>query len=299
MRPAIAIPIALCLLAVSTAAAAPPPGPAAPDWALLDPRELELRSQAALIVDQAGNEVFARHADEPLPIASLTKLMTAMVILDAKLRLDETVTITRDDRDLIRLTGSRLRFGARLQRGDLLRLTLMASENRAAAALARTYPGGTEAFLVAMNEKARKLGMQQTRFTDPAGLDAGNVASPRDLVKLVRAAHAYPTIRDASIQTQLEVRPYPGKGPLRFGNTNRLLRNSNWEIDLSKTGYINEAGRCLVMHTELGDTPVVVVLLNSFGKLTPFGDANRLRKWVDSGLEARTAGGAEGAAGPG
>lgn len=299
MHPAIASVIAFCLLAVSTVTAAPPHRETLPDWALLDPGELELRSKAVLVVDRAGNEVFARLPDEPLPIASLTKLMTAMVVLDAKLPLDEPVTITRDDRDLIRLTGSRLRFGATLKRGELLRLTLMASENRAAAALARTYPGGTGALIEAMNAKARALGMHHARFTDPAGLDAGNVASPRDLARLVRAAHTYPVIRDASTEGQMEVRPYPGKGPLRFVNTNRLLRNAGWEIDLSKTGYINEAGRCLVMHTELGGAPVVVVLLNSFGKLTPFGDANRLRKWVDSGLDATTAGRPQDAAGPG
>lgn len=302
MRLLFTICVVAALLAITTVTASPPgesDRPAPPDWGLLDPDALELRSKAALIVDHDGNEVFSRQPDTPLPIASLTKLMTTMVILDAQLPLDETVTITRDDRDLIRLTGSRLHYGATLPRGQLLRLMLMASENRAAAALARTFPGGTQAFIAAMNAKADELGMVGAAFADPAGLDAGNVASARDLVTLARAASGYPLIREATTDRAMQVWPYPDKGPLRYVNTNRLLRNRNWEIALSKTGYINESGRCLLMQTELGGIPVTVVLLNSYGKLTPFGDSNRLRKWVDRGLDARTADRGEPTAGPG
>lgn len=253
-------------------------------WEQLDTHKLKLRSKAALIVDRFGNRLYARDADQPVPIASITKLMTAMVILDAGLAMDEVIEITKADRDLIRLTGSRLRYGARLTRHELLTLALMASENRAAAALARTYPGGDEAFIAAMNAKAVALGMHQARFVDAAGLDAGNVATAEGLAEMVFAAMGYPFIREATTRRRLEVRPWQHLGPLRYGNTNRLLRNKNWDIQVSKTGYINEAGRCLVMHTEFEDTPTVLVLLNSYGKLTPFGDANRVRKWIEKGV---------------
>jgi D-alanyl-D-alanine endopeptidase (penicillin-binding protein 7) len=261
-------------------------------WEQLDARALKLRSKAALIVDRFGNTLYERRAGEPMPIASVTKLMTAMVILDSKLPLDETIEIAKADRDLLRLTGSRLHVGARLTRGELLTLALMSSENRAAAALARTYRGGTAAFVRTMNKKAKLLGMRDSTFVDAAGLDAGNVATAQDLSRLVFAAMRYPRIREATTRTRMEVRPWKNRGPLRFGNTNRLLRNKNWDIQVSKTGYINEAGRCLVMHTEFNGTPTVLVLLNSFGKLTPFGDANRVRKWIDKGVSssrARTA----------
>lgn len=253
-------------------------------WEQLDTRALKLRSKAAFIVDRFGNTLYERRAGDPMPIASVTKLMTAMVILDSRLPLDETIEIAKADRDLLRLTGSRLHIGARLTRGELLTLALMSSENRAAAALARTYPGGTEAFVRTMNKKAKLLGMQDSTFADPAGLDAGNVATAQDLSRLVFASMRYPRIREATTRTRLEVRPWKKRGPLRYGNTNRLLRNKRWDIQVSKTGYINEAGRCLVMHTEFNGTPTVMVLLNSFGKLTPFGDANRVRKWIDEGV---------------
>ena len=254
-------------------------------WEQLDTDKLKLRSKAALVVDQFGNTLYERRAQQQMPIASLTKLMTAMVILDAKLPLDETIEIIKADRDLLRLTGSRLRIGASLSRGELITLALMSSENRAAAALGRTFPGGTEAFIRVMNRKAVTLGMNDTRFADAAGLDAGNVSTARDLARLVFAAMRYPKIREASTRTNMKVRPWRKLGPLRYGNTNRLLRNSRWDIQISKTGYINEAGRCLVMHTEFNGTPTVVVFLNSFGKLTPFGDANRVRKWIEKGVD--------------
>jgi D-alanyl-D-alanine endopeptidase (penicillin-binding protein 7) len=254
-------------------------------WEQLDERHLKLRSKSALIVDHFGNTLFERDADSPRPIASLTKLMTAMVILDAGLPLDEKIEITKADRDLLRLTGSRLEYGARLTRGELLTLALMSSENRAAAALGRTFPGGTERFIDAMNDKARELQMFDSRFADAAGLDAGNVASAQDLAKLVFAAMRYPVIREATTRRQLQVWPYARRGPVKYVNTNRLLRNKRWAIQVSKTGYINEAGRCLVMHTEFEGTPTVMVLLDSFGKLTPFGDANRVRKWIERSVK--------------
>jgi len=254
-------------------------------WEQLDARKLKLRSKAALIVDHFGNTLYEREPDQPMPIASVTKLMTAMVTLDARLSADEKIEITKEDRDLRRLTGSRLKYGARLTRGDLLTLALMSSENRAAAALGRTYPGGTEMFVKAMNRKAAELGMHQSHFADAAGLDAGNVATANDLSRMVLAAMRYPEIRKATTRSKLEVRPYKKRGPLRYINTNRLLRNGRWDIQISKTGYINESGRCLVMHTEFNGTPTVMVLLNSYGKLTPFGDANRVRKWIENGVD--------------
>jgi D-alanyl-D-alanine endopeptidase (penicillin-binding protein 7) len=237
-----------------------------------------------LVLDQQGDAVYAKQVSEAQPIASITKLMTAMVILDSGLDLKEKITITKDDRDLIQLTGSRLNYGATLSREQMLLLALMSSENRAAAALARTWPEGKAAFVEAMNRKARSLGMHSSHFNDPAGLDAGNVASAQDLAKMVRAASSYPFIRKATTTRSASVYPYKGRGELRFNNTNRLLKNSAWDIQLSKTGYLNEAGRCLVMQTEIADQPLTIVLLNSFGKLTPFGDSNRIRKWIESGI---------------
>lgn len=256
-------------------------------WKKLNPKRLKLRSASALVLDRAGHEIYARKADEAMPIASITKLMTAMVIIDAQLPLDEKIQIIKADRDLLRLTGSRLKVGATLTRGELLQLALMASENRAATALARTFPGGMADFVLVMNRKARQLGMSESRFVGPSGLDAGNIASARDLAKMVRAALRYALIREATTAKSLEVRPYRRKGALRYGNTNRLLKNKKWQIGLSKTGYINEAGRCLVMQAEIGDEPVVIVLLNSFGKLTPFGDSNRIREWLQSATRAK------------
>lgn len=240
----------------------------------------KLRSAAALVLDERGNVIYGKDADSVRPIASITKLMTAMVILDAKLDLTQPITITKADRDLIRLTGSRLQYGATLSRRELLLLALMASENRAATALGRSYPGGLPAFITAMNHKAEQLKMMDSHFADPAGLDAKNVSTATDLARLLEAAQTYPLIREATTQRRLEVRPYPRRGPLVYGNTNRLLKNQHWDIALSKTGYINEAGRCLVMQAVIDGERLSIVLLNSFGKLTPFGDSNRLRKWL-------------------
>jgi D-alanyl-D-alanine endopeptidase (penicillin-binding protein 7) len=256
-------------------------------WEQLDTRQLKLRSKAALVVDHFGNTLYQRKADRQMPVASVTKLMTAMVVLDAPLSMNERIEITNADRDMRRLTGSRLRVGSTLTRGELLTVALMSSENRAAAALGRTYPGGTDAFVRAMNRKAAELGMHQSSFADAAGLDAGNVATANDLARLVFAAMQYPEVRKATTRSRIDVRPLTKRGPLRYVNTNRLLRNSQWDIQISKTGYINESGRCLVMHTQFNGTPTVLVLLNSFGKLTPFGDANRVRKWIEKGVDSR------------
>lgn len=239
-----------------------------------------LRSASALVTDSAGNVIYGKDIGTVRPIASITKLMTAMVTIDANLDLDEKVTITKEDRDLVRLTGSRLEYGATLSRRELIQLSLMASENRAATALGRSYPGGMAQFVAQMNDKAGSLGMIDSLFADPAGLLAENVSTARDLSIMVAAAGSYPLISEATTTLRKEVHPYAQRGPLRYGNTNRLLKNQSWDIALSKTGYINEAGRCLVMRANIEGRDVSIVLLNSFGKLTPFGDSNRLRKWM-------------------
>lgn len=239
-----------------------------------------LKSASAIVLDSRGNLIYSKDEDTVRPIASITKLMTAMVVLDAALDLDETITIAEDDRDRLRMTGSRLGVGATLTRRELLLLALMSSENRAATALGRTYPGGMTHFIAQMNAKAASLGMHSSRFADPAGLNVANVSTASDLAKMLHAAHGYPLITAATTTPDREVRPYPQGGPLMFINTNRLLKNPDWHIELSKTGYINEAGRCLVMQARIDGEPISIVLLNSFGKLTPFGDSNRLRKWM-------------------
>lgn len=239
-----------------------------------------LHSASAIVLDSAGNLIYGKDVDTVRPIASITKLMTAIVVLDAGLDLDEDITISDDDRDRIRMTGSRLKVGATLTRRDLLLLALMSSENRAAAALGRTYPGGMENFVAQMNTKAASLEMHNSRFADSSGLDAGNVSTASDLARMLEAAHTYPLITQSTTTIDQEVHPFTRGGPLTYINTNRLLKNENWHIELSKTGYINEAGRCLVMQATIDGEEVSIVLLNSFGKLTPYGDSNRLRKWM-------------------
>lgn len=239
-----------------------------------------LRSASALVTDADGNIIYGKDIDAVRPIASITKLMTAMVILDSGLDLNEKITVTREDRDLVQLTGSRLEYGATLSRREMILLAIMSSENRAATALGRNWPGGMVQFVAQMNTKAAQLSMGHSHFTDPAGLNAENISTASDLVKMITAAYDYPLIREASTTQRLEVRPYAKRGPLIYGNTNRLLKNKNWDIALSKTGYINEAGRCLVMRANIEGESISIVLLNSFGKLTPFGDSNRLRKWM-------------------
>jgi len=239
-----------------------------------------LRSASALIINAEGNVIYGKDIDTVRPIASITKLMTVMVVLDSGLDLDEKITVTKADRDLVQLTGSRLEYGASLSRREMILIAIMSSENRAATALGRNYPGGMTAFVKQMNTKAVSLGMDNSHFADPAGLHVENMSTARDLMKMVTAAQGYALIRKASTTTRIEIRPYAKRGPLVYGNTNRLLKNKTWDIALSKTGYINEAGRCLVMQANIEGEQVSIVLLNSFGKLTPFGDSNRLRKWM-------------------
>lgn len=243
----------------------------------------KLGSAIAMIYDeQTQQPLYRKNENEVVPIASITKLMTAMVILDAQLPMDEPITITREDRDRLKGTKSRLRDGMTLSRGDLLILALMASENRAASALARTFPGGTRVMVALMNAKARELGMENSRFAGPAGLHSENVSTAHDLVRMVRAAESYPEISRATTQSAHTVR-VGARQTLRFGNTNPLVRSKAWDIGLSKTGYISEAGRCLVMTARLSDRPTVIVLLDSWGKNTRIGDANRIKHWMEGG----------------
>jgi serine-type D-Ala-D-Ala endopeptidase (penicillin-binding protein 7) len=237
-----------------------------------------LHSASALVLDAQGNLIYGKDVDTVRPIASITKLMTAMVVLDSGLDLDEVITVTEDDRDSIRMTGSRLRPGASLPRREMLLLALMSSENRAAAALGRTCHGGRAGFVARMNEKAASLGMSSSHFADPVGLDGNNVSTASDLAKMLAAAEGYPLITQSTTTPRMDVRPYANRPPLTYINTNRLLESADWDIALTKTGYINEAGRCLVMRATINGENVSIVLLNSFGKLTPVGDSNRLRK---------------------
>ena len=242
-----------------------------------------LRSSSALVLDaETGEIVLDKNADAVTPIASITKLMTAIVVLDRGLDLDQRIVISREDYDALKGTRSRLRPGNVLTRGELLMLALMASENRAAAALARTYPGGMAPFTEAMNAKAAALDMKDSRFVDGTGLSPLNVSSARDLVKLVRAAHDYPLIREYSTKDRASVRVSAKGRPLSFANTNGLVRAHQWDVGLSKTGYISEAGRCLVMRVRLASKDLIVVLLDSWGRQSRIGDANRIKKWLES-----------------
>jgi D-alanyl-D-alanine endopeptidase (penicillin-binding protein 7) len=262
--------------------------------------ELDLRAAAALVIDQkSGEALYAKNIDVPTSIASITKLMTAMVTLDAGLALDEEIVIGEQDVDQLKGTGSRLALGTRLTREELLHLALIASENRAAAALSRAFPGGRMAFVTAMNRKAQQLGMADTRFLDGTGLNSGNRATAADLAKMVDAAYRYPLIREITSTGSYDV-SVPGKRMvlvkengrvhkvsmpvqrhIAFNNTNSLTRDQEWEIGVSKTGFINEAGHCLVMQTKIRDQKVIIVLLDSIGKWGRIGDAKRIRKWLE------------------
>ncbi|MCL4746911.1 MAG: D-alanyl-D-alanine endopeptidase [Burkholderiaceae bacterium] len=242
---------------------------------------LELHSSVALVIDQrSGETLFAKNSQAVLPIASITKLMTALVVLDAGLPLDEPLEISEADLDTEKGTRSRLRFGTRLTRGELMQLALMASENRAAHALGRHFPGGIHAFVAAMNDKADALGMRDSYFVDPTGLSSRNVSNARDLARLVDAAYRYPQAREYSTATQLSVAN--GSRQSAFRNTNRLIISPTWDIGLQKTGYISEAGNCLVMQVSIEGRPLVLVLLDATGRLSRFGDAQRLRNWLEN-----------------
>ncbi|MDH5258100.1 MAG: D-alanyl-D-alanine endopeptidase [Gammaproteobacteria bacterium] len=249
----------------------------------LNPKHLFLRSSTALIVDETdGTVLYDKETNKQMPIASLTKLMTAMVTLDKNLNLNEKIRIKRADRDRLRGSRSRLSYGTILTRYDLLKIALAASENRAANALARTYPGGKKAFIKAMNEKARSLGMNQSTFKDPAGLHSGNLSTATDLISLVSESSKYKLIKKFTTTGKDFVTDQRSGWKVEFFNTNRLVRRKNWDISLSKTGYIADAGHCLVMETKIAERPVIIVLLNSWGKLSKFGDSNRIKHWLQS-----------------
>jgi D-alanyl-D-alanine endopeptidase (penicillin-binding protein 7) len=248
-------------------------------------RSPRLASSSVIVVDQQeGTALFAKNTDTVTPIASITKLMTAMVVLDARLPLEEPLFVDHEDMDFVKGTRSRLQVGTTLTRGEMLKLALMASENRAASALGRNYPGGIGAFVEAMNRKARDLGMRDTRFVDSTGLNPGNVSTAQDLVRLVEAGMRYPLIRSFSTSTSHVVEVDSGDSRSRlvaFNNSNGLVRRGDWDIGLSKTGYIAEAGRCLVMQARIAARPVIIVLLDSWGKLSRVADANRIKQWIE------------------
>lgn len=247
---------------------------------------LGLKSNAALVLDQMSSEIlFEKNAGAVLPIASITKLMTALVVLEARQDMQEILTVTTEDVDRIKHTSSRLPIGARLSRAEMLHIALMSSENRAASALGRHYPGGLPAFVEAMNAQAKLLGMTDTRYVEPTGLSSGNVSSAHDLAKLVIAAEQHPLIRKYSTYPAHAVSP--GGRELQYVNSNRLIRHSNWKILLQKTGYIAEAGRCLVMQAVIDGRPIVMVFLDAEGKYSRAADANLIRAWLEKvGLPA-------------
>lgn len=248
------------------------------------PRQQELASGSALLVDLKTNQVlYSSNPDLVVPIASVTKLMTAMVTLDAKLPLDEVLPITIRDTQEMKGVFSRVRVGSEISRREMLLLTLMSSENRAAASLAHHYPGGHGAFVAAMNAKAKALGMQHTRYVEPTGLSERNVSSASDLVLLLKASQSYPLLGQLSTTTEKTVRFRKPNYTLGFRNTNALVRKADWNVQLTKTGYTDEAGHCLVMRTQMAGKPVAFVVLDAFGKYTHMADANRLRKWLETG----------------
>jgi serine-type D-Ala-D-Ala endopeptidase (penicillin-binding protein 7) len=250
------------------------------------PRNLVLRSASALVEDQMTGEcLIQKQAEAIMPIASITKLMTAMVVLDAKMDLEESISIAFEDVDTFRYSHSRLPVNTNLTRGEALLLALMASENRAAHVLGRTYPGGLGAFVAAMNTKAQSLGLIETHFIDPAGIHCGNVSSAKDLARMVDAAYHYSIIRKYTTCKKTSIRI--DRRTLQFHNTNHLIGNPRWQIGLSKTGFIDEAGRCLVMQSQVAKRPVLIVLLDSQGRMTRYGDANRIKQWMEGSQSLR------------
>ena len=250
---------------------------------------LDLRSSVALVIDQDTNEVLLRKNDQAvLPIASLTKLMTGLVIAEAHLPSSELITITQDDVDTEKGSRSRLAVGSVLSRGDLLHLALMSSENRAAHALGRTFPGGLETFVSRMNARAQVLGMRDTRYVEPTGLSSRNQSSAQDLATLVAAAYKEPVLRELSTSPGREIEV--GHRTLQYNNTNRLVKSPQWDIGLQKTGYITEAGQCLVMQAQVAGRKLIMVFLDSAGKLSRIADAERVRRWVEGSHRATTVG---------
>lgn len=255
--------------------------------------KIHLASASAAIVDlESGKRLYDKNADVVVPIASITKLMTAMVILDGKQSLKENIRFSSKHRTLVQNYYSRIRNDSELGRADVIRIMLMSSENLAATALATHYPGGFKAFIQAMNAKAKALGMNQTRFVDASGLSADNVSTAADLTRMVSAAAKYPQIRDYSTTRVFTANFERPRYRLAYTNTNALVRGGSWDIRLSKTGYLDEAGRCLVMLARIDNRELVMVMLDSFGKRTPTGDANRIRKWIQTGDSGNIAGAA-------
>jgi len=283
--------VAVWVLSGSAVAAQPPSANERSNAAVAAKvKELKLRSTNVLVVGQIDKRVlYAKNVEQVVPIASITKLMTALIVLEERLPLEERIVITKEDYDKVRRTPSRLGAGTSISRGDLLKLTLMASENRAAAALARAYPGGTPAFVAAMNHKALELGLSETRFVDGTGLSNENVSNARDLAWLVEAAYRQLLIREYTTYRSHTVEVNNGR-KMQFANSNQMVRSPHWEIGLSKTGYLDAAGRCLVMQARIGATPVIIVLLHSWGKFTRIGDANRIRTWIESNSSRQPAG---------
>jgi D-alanyl-D-alanine endopeptidase (penicillin-binding protein 7) len=249
--------------------------------------ELDLKSSVAFVMDQDTQEVLLRKNDTAvLPIASITKLMTGLLISEAKLPMDEMITITQEDVDTEKHSSSRLRVGTTLSRGELLHLALMSSENRAAHALGRTYPGGLDKFVALMNAKAQVLGMKDTRYVEPTGLSSQNQSSAHDLATLVNTAYEDPLLREYT--TTPEKMVAIGKRTLQFNNTNRLVKRADWDIGLQKTGYISEAGQCLVMQAKIAGRKLIMVFLDSAGKLSRIADAERVRHWLERQPQAST-----------
>lgn len=277
-----------CVLMLVLAVAAGLSLPVAASAAGAAPHDAQLRSGAFLVIDTANSQVLlARNATQPASIASITKLMTALVVLEGRQALDESLGISAEDVVRTQRIASRLAPGASLTRAELLHLALMSSDNRAAQALARHYPGGVDAFVMAMNRKATTLGMRHAHFDDPTGVAAGNVASPEDLVRLVNAAAAHPVIRRYSTDAAHTVRV--GRQELEFRNTNTLARDPGWDLIVQKTGYTQEAGRCLVLKARVDGRTLLMVLLDSFGKYTRVADARRVRKWLAAQAPVMTA----------
>ena len=249
-----------------------------------DTSQLHIASGSAMLVDLQTNKViYASNPDVVVPIASVTKLMTGMVVLDAKQNMDEYISINISDTPEMKGVFSRVKLNSEMPRKEMLLITLMSSENRAAASLAHHYPGGYAAFIAAMNAKAKALGMNSTRYVEPTGLSIHNVSTARDLSKLVQAARKYPMLTQLSTTKEKTVSFRKPSYTLGFSNTDHLVNRANWDIKLTKTGFTNQAGHCLVLVTSMGNRPVSLVILDAFGKLTHFADASRIRKWVETG----------------
>ena len=260
-------------------------------WRGLDRAALSLHSASALIVDERGNVLYSKNANTVRPIASVTKLMTAMVVLDTGVSLQTPIRIVEADRDRLKNSRSRLRIDdAILPRREMIMVAIMSSDNRAAHALGRTtFRGGTPAFIQAMNRKARALGMRDTHFVDSSGLDPRNRSTAADLVKMVRAASNYPLIRETTSRGEMTLRPFRDGTALQYRNTNPLVRSPEWTVEVSKTGFINEAGRCLAMRARIDNRRLYMVFLGGDGRLTPMGDSNRVREWILAGSSRTTA----------